>query len=60
LLKFKYLTIQIMKKNYMQPCVEATQLQLDAMVLAGSPAGTGIGNGGDTNSIPGTDPIPGE
>ena len=28
-----------MKKLYMQPCVEATQLQLSTMVLAGSPDG---------------------
>jgi len=50
-----------MKKNYMQPCVEAAQLQLSTMVLAGSPAG--IGNGGTTNDIGGgssTDPIPGD
>ena len=50
-----------MKKNYKQPCVEATQLQLNSMVLAGSPAG--IGGGGTTNDIgggSGTDPIPGD
>ena len=50
-----------MKKNYMQPCVEAAQLQLNSMVLAGSPAG--IVNGGTTNEIGGgssTDPIPGD
>ena len=46
----------------MQPCVEATQLQLSTMVLAGSPgagisAGTG---GGKTEDIGGgSDPIPG-
>ena len=51
-----------MKKNYMQPCVEAAQLQLNSMVLAGSP-GAGIVNGGTTNDIGGgssTDPIPGD
>ena len=43
----------------MQPCVEAAQLQLNSMVLAGSPAG--IGGGGPTNDIGGgTDPIPGD
>jgi hypothetical protein len=52
-----------MKKNYMQPCVEATQLQLSTIVLAGSPAstGTGIDNGGTTSDIPGGGiSIPGE
>lgn len=52
-----------MKKLYMQPCVEATQLQLSTMVLAGSPAGIGAGTGGGTtgNIDPGnTTPIPGE
>ena len=45
----------------MQPCVEAAQLQLNSMVLAGSP-GAGIVNGGNTDNIPGggTDPIPGD
>ena len=44
----------------MQPCVEAAQLQLNTMVLAGSPA-AGISGGGDTSGIGGgTDPIPGE
>ena len=45
----------------MQPCVEAAQLQLNAMVLAGSPA-AGISGGGTTggSGAPGTDPIPGE
>ena len=38
-----------MKKLYMQPCVEATQLQLSSMVLNVSP-GAGISNGGDTGS----------
>ena len=43
----------------MQPCVEAAQLQLSSIVLAGSPGG--ISSGGDTGSIGGgTDPIPGE
>lgn len=37
----------------MQPCVEAAQLQLNSMVLAGSPAGDSIGNGGTTDNIPG-------
>ncbi len=35
----------------MQPCVEAAQLQLNSMVLAGSPAG--IGGGDNTGNIPG-------
>ena len=50
-----------MKKNYMQPCVEAAQLQLSTMVLAGSP-GAGIGGGDNTGNIPGggSDPIPGD
>jgi len=49
-----------MKKNYKQPCVEAAQLQLSTMVLAGSPAG--IGGGDNTGNIPGggSDPIPGD
>ena len=42
----------------MQPCVEAAQLQLNSMVLAGSPAG--IGGGDNTSNIPGNDPIPGD
>ena len=46
-----------MKKLYMQPCVEATQLQLSTMVLAGSPV-LGINNGGDTSTGGiGSDPI---
>ena len=50
-----------MKKLYMQPCVEATQLQLSTMVLAGSPgasisAGTGGGTTGDSG-IGGGNPI---
>ena len=51
-----------MKKLYMQPCVEATQLQLSTMVLAGSPGGIGAGSGnGTTGDIGGdTTPIPGE
>ena len=51
-----------MKKNYNQPCVEAAQLQLNSMVLAGSPAGIGAGTGdGTTGGIGGgSDPIPGE
>ena len=51
-----------MKKYYMQPCVEAAQLQLNSMVLAGSPAGIGAGTGdGTTGGIGGgSDPIPGE
>ncbi|MBQ6724530.1 MAG: hypothetical protein IJQ84_08505 [Paludibacteraceae bacterium] len=49
-----------MKKNYKQPCVEAAQLQLNSMVLAGSPA-AGISGGGNTGGIGGgTDPIPGD
>ena len=49
-----------MKKYYMQPCVEAAQLQLSSIVLAGSPGG--ISGGGTTggSGAPGTDPIPGE
>ena len=48
-----------MKKYYMQPCVEAAQLQLSSIVLAGSLGG--ISGGGATGSIGGgTDPIPGE
>ena len=45
----------------MQPCVEATQLQLSTMVLNVSP-GAGISGGGNTGSIGGgsTDPIPGQ
>jgi len=43
----------------MQPCVEAAQLQLNSMVLAGSP-GAGIGGGDNTGNIPGNDPIPGD
>ena len=31
-----------MKKTYMQPCVEATQLQANSMILAGSEAGINI------------------
>ena len=40
-----------MKKNYNQPCVEATQLQLSTIVLAGSP-------GALENSELGTGDIP--
>ncbi len=46
----------------MQPCVEATQLQLSSMVLNVSPTGIGAGTGGGTtgNIDPGnTTPIPG-
>jgi len=39
-----------MKKYYMQPCVEATQLQLSSIVLAGS-------SGALQNSEQGTDVI---
>lgn len=53
-----------MKKLYMQPCVEATQLQLSSMVLnvspgAGISAGTGSGTTGDIGGAS-TVPIPGE
>jgi len=44
----------------MQPSVEAAQLQLNTMVLAGSPA-AGISGGGNTGDMGGgTTPIPGE
>jgi len=39
-----------MKKNYMQPCVEATQLQMSTIVLAGSP-GVLNNNGSNTSEI---------
>lgn len=56
--------MKVMKKNYKQPCVEAAQLQLNSMILAGSPAGIGGGTGGGTTGDigggTGTEPIPGE
>ena len=42
-----------MKKLYMQPCVEATQLQLSTMVLAGSPGTLTNSGSGTDNNVPG-------
>ena len=47
-----------MKKNYKQPCVEATQLQLSTIVLAGSPGALQNSGQGTGNIIPeGGEPI---
>ena len=43
-----------MKKLYMQPCVEATQLQLSSIILAGSDVQPVISGGGGTyDNVPG-------
>lgn len=56
---FNELMIEVMKKTYIQPVVELTQLMASSIVLAVS-GGTGIGSGGSTGGLGGTDPIPGE
>jgi hypothetical protein len=41
---------EIMKKYYNQPIVEATDLIATSQALCASPGGTGIQNGGDTQT----------
>ena len=47
-----------MKKIYKQPSVEATQLQLSTIVLAGSPGATELQNSGEGTG--GLSPNPGD